>query len=108
MGRHIPREQWGLRIDAWKASGLSANEFAEQDNLGESTLHSWNTKFRRERQRGNRKAPVVANETKFIELKPEPPAQTNEIQRGELSLKIPTSCSKDTLKALLALVRELG
>ena len=49
-------EEWSEMVDEWKASGRSAEDFAENKGVSESSLYTW-----RKRLRDNR-APLVMEE----------------------------------------------
>jgi hypothetical protein len=42
------RAEWAMRVERWKASGLTAKEFAAETGLKASTLTFWSWKLRRE------------------------------------------------------------
>lgn len=47
------REEWRRRVARWRASGLSAKEFAAKHGLNPSTLGWWRSELRREDEAGS-------------------------------------------------------
>ena len=51
---HVERKQkWKARIEAYKASGLSAKEFCKQHNISKKQLYYWLRKESLKEQAGN-------------------------------------------------------
>lgn len=59
------QEQWAERVERWRASGLTAREFAAREGINRRTLTYWSWKLGRER----RARPA------FIEVEPPAPPQ---------------------------------
>ncbi len=41
------REQWAKRVESWKRSGLTAEQFADREGLCVSTLYGWSSALQR-------------------------------------------------------------
>jgi len=93
-------QEWALRVEECRGSGLSIREYCEQQGLSEKTYYYWLRKLRR--------AAIEAAEPKLVELEPKQtmanPGTINVRYRGaELII------TEDTTEALLSRVlRVLG
>jgi hypothetical protein len=47
-------ETWARRVDAWKASGLTAQQYATREGLNANTLRGWRSRLTREARSAGR------------------------------------------------------
>jgi len=71
--RRANRQEWQKRVDRWKASGLTAKEFAAEMGVNAGTLQFWSSKLKRREvrvvaPRAPRVAVPVASS--FLEVRP--------------------------------------
>ena len=104
------------QVRAWRASGLSAAEFAPQVGVHPSTLAWWKWKLRsessrRSRRRGVRPKPKAP--LSFVEIAPLPVAESLrpgvglELQVADGTLRIPEGFEERTLARVLQVLRGL-
>jgi transposase-like protein len=71
------RDEWRKRVDRWKASGLTAAEFAAETGINAGTLQFWRyklSKAAREATAKKDRRPDVGLAASLIELRPPVPA----------------------------------
>jgi hypothetical protein len=105
------REVWAKRIDRWRASGLTAEEFASEIGVKGSTLRHWSWVLGRERrgsgdERGRRARP---REVAFVEVAtPSPlPACVEPLElvvRDGIRIRVPAAFDADALRRVIAAV----
>lgn len=106
------RATWSKRVERWKESGLSAEEFAEKAGLRATTLTWWKWRLGAdERAKTPRalavrsepaKAPPELTPMTFIEMTASVRAEPLEIVlRSEVRVRVPASFDERTLSRLL-------
>lgn len=100
------RETWRKRVGRWRASGLTAQQFAAKTGLNKHTLAIWSSQLRRERRRSGPRA-RRRGRPRFIELEAVP-AQGSAIELvlGAVCVRVPVDFDEDALRRVLAVVRE--
>jgi hypothetical protein len=97
------REQWEERVAQWRASGLTAREFAARNRLKVHTLRHWAWKLRREADGVTSLARVPA----LIELHARAATDDRfEVELGGRRVRVPPSFDPDALRRLLAVLEE--
>ena len=68
MGR-ASRDEWSKRVERWRESGLSGEEFATEIGVNTSSLRNWGWRLAAEKRRGERR-PSTKSEplVEFIEV----------------------------------------
>jgi hypothetical protein len=93
------REQWRERVAQWRASGLTASEFASRNKLKVHTLRHWGWKLGRETGDVTSLARVPA----LIEVHARAATDDRfEIELGGRRVRVPPSFDADALRRLLA------
>jgi transposase len=101
MGRGAA-ETWTKRVDRWRASGLTAKEFAAETGLNAGTLTYWKWRLGRAASGGTRK------KAEFVEVvPPASPAPTPhdafEVVLGNgMEVRVPVRFDADALRRLVA------
>jgi transposase-like protein len=104
----VGRGEWQKRIERWKDSGLSAEQFAAELGINAGTLRYWKYAFEKETR-----SPTAAKSTsapakiaEFVEVRPAVvPAATFELELGsERRLRIPAHFEAAALERLLAVL----
>jgi transposase-like protein len=105
------RDEWQKRVERWKDSGLTAEEFAAETGINAGTLRFWQYKLKKGSQwetPRRRTAPVAPNASSIIELRP--CATSEQDRRFEIELRagrrvhVPASFDPDALRSLLAVL----
>ncbi len=104
------REVWTKRIERWRASGLTAEEFASEIGVKGNTLRHWSWVLGRKRgRRGDglaRRArpPEIA----FVEVAtPAPSASVEPLElvvRDGIRIRVPAAFDADALRRVIAAV----
>src|SRR5919204_260066 len=110
--RRESREVWRKRVERWRDSGLTAQEFASEIGVNVHSLRSWSWRLAAERQRAERPdAPPVAQPLAFVEVTApakEPatqPAQSSPFEivfASGVTVRVPAHFQVDQLRRLLA------
>ncbi len=90
------RDGWLRHLEAWKGSGLSANQYCTENGINKSSFRYWI-----DRDRGKLKT-----KKKFVKLNLQKPIPANEgnnisLKYGSFEIKIPTAFKKQDLENLL-------
>lgn len=114
MSKGKPRDphkeqHWRELLQRWQASGLSVADFCRQEQLAPAAFYAWRRTLRQRDQPVPvpRDAPTVT----FVPLhvRPEPHTDRAALElvlgNGRV-LRIPTGCSLDSMRALLAVLEE--
>ena len=113
MATRATADQWANRVSAWKRSGRTAEEFANEHDLSAKSLRWWSWKLgQRERpqDRGDvaRLIPLRITSTESAPV-PRPADDTLEVRIGErVSIRVGRDFDEATLRRVLAIAREVG
>jgi hypothetical protein len=88
------RDEWANRVRQWRASGLTAGEFATREGINANTLKWWSSRLR------------GAGEAKFIDVTalvtpPQVPA-LEVVVRGSVSLRVQPGFDAALLRAVVS------
>lgn len=104
----VGRAEWQKRIERWKDSGLSAEQFAAELGINVGTLRYWKYSFdKASRSSATPKiTPARPKVADFVEVQPAAaPAATFELELGsERKLRIPAHFEVAALERLLAVL----
>jgi hypothetical protein len=102
------REEWQKRVERWRDSGLSAEQFASELGINPGTLKFWGYKLGKESRAG---AAVPAQrrpsapKTPFVEVRPEPVASIIEVELSNgRRLRVPATFDARVLERLLPIL----
>lgn len=104
----VGRTEWQKRIERWKDSGLTAEQFAAELGINAGTLRYWKYAFDKESR--SPAAPKIASApakvADFVEVQPVvAQAATFELELGpERKLRIPAQFEAAALERLLAVL----
>lgn len=109
------RDEWKKRVERWKDSGLSAEEFAAELGINASTLKFWKYQLGKGERRGRGSAPRQhpkrpGPELPLMEVRPSlsPGAPGFELElAGGKRLRIPTAFESEALTRLLAVLERM-
>lgn len=105
------RAEWQKRVERWKDSGLSAEQFASELGLNVGTLRYW--KYVLGKRGGGETAQGAASSkpSVFVEVAPtavsvvpSAPASVFELEIGNRRLRIPAAFESEALSRLLAVL----
>ena len=91
------RAEWVRLVDQWRASGLTAGQFAEREGIREGTLRHWAWRF----GNGDRGGPG------FLEVVASGSVGASDLEvvlRNELRIRVPTGFDEGTLQRLVAIL----
>lgn len=126
MGRES-REVWAKRVERWRDSGLTAEQFADELGINAGNLRAWSYRLKAERRRGEEPRSAMKAEamtwvevsapTADAEVTPTPeaeapaaPTTTETAEKLELVLasgmtvRVPARFEPEALRRLLAVV----
>lgn len=96
------REVWAERVARWKASGLSAEDFARRHRVGEASLKWWKWKL------GSTSKKAIGLTSKkamspltFVEMTAAVRGEPLEVVVGEVVVRVPSAFDEATLARLL-------
>lgn len=98
------RAEWEKRVERWKDSGLSAEQFAAEIGVNAGTLRQWKYSL------AAKGRPVRAAGSNFVEVKPvaavegRTSAATFELEVRHRRLRIPPQFDADALCRLIAVL----
>jgi transposase-like protein len=101
------REEWQKRVERWRDSGLSAEQFASELGINANTLKFWSYKLakpaaRAEGRRQRKPEPAIAS---FVELRSDVARSAFEVELGNgRRLSVPPSFEPSALERLLAIL----
>lgn len=106
------REVWAKRIERWRASGLTAEEFASEIGVNGNTLRHWSWVLGRRKRRGfgdglaRRTRP---REVAFVEVAPPVPVPASVeplelVVRDGIRIRVPAAFDADALRRVIAAV----
>jgi hypothetical protein len=102
------REEWQKRLERWKDSGLSAEQFSAELGINPGTLKYWKYLLGKEARRSSERTPSTISSTvpQLIELRstPSDSAYFEVLLRNERRLRIPTKFDSDSLTRLLEIL----
>jgi hypothetical protein len=111
------RDVWQKRIERWKDSGLTADEFASELGINAGTLKFWRYRLSRDSKQSSqalqRRKPNSAPKPKdgsarFIEVTPPTRAATTsaiEVALGDAVVRVCDGFREETLSRVLAVLR---
>lgn len=106
------REVWTKRVERWRASGLTADEFASEVGIKSNTLRHWSWLLDREKH-GSRPEPARSarsREVPFVEVvAPEVPGSPSVepielVVRDGIRILVPAAFDADALRRVIAAV----
>ena len=102
----VGRAEWQKRIERWKDSGLSAEQFAAELGINAGTLRYWKYSFDKEARPAVAGTAAPAKAADLVEVRPVVvPAATFELELGlERKLRIPAQFDAAALERLLAVL----
>ena len=113
MGQSSVREQWRKRVERWKDSGLTAQEFAAETGLNFHTLRYWSSRLQGEKRDKGKAATLVASKPRFIEVtealsgtKTMTDGSGLELVVSEVVIRVPVGFDEKTLRQVLSVVRQ--
>ena len=98
------RAEWEKRLERWKDSGLSAEQFAAEIGVNAGTLRQWKYSL------AAKGRAVRAAESSFVEVKPVATVEGSsstavfELEVGRRRLRIPAQFDADALYRLIAVL----
>jgi hypothetical protein len=94
--------EWAARLEAWRTSGKSANEFCAEHGYSAKNLVWWSSHFRRKSAPTAKRQRVILARVvrKPLETRPTPVAVV--VQIGEARVEVPAGADR----AVLAMVLE--
>jgi transposase-like protein len=104
----VGRAEWQKRIERWKDSGLSAEQFAAELGINAGTLRYWKYSFDKEARPAvvAKSTAAAAKAADLVEVRPVlVPGATFELELGlERKLRIPAQFDAAALERLLAVL----
>ena len=102
------REEWQKRVERWRDSGLTAEQFAGELGINAGTLKFWGYKLGKESREAaaprtprRRRAAVPS----FVEVRAEPVVSTFEVELGNgRRLRVPAAFDASVLERLLPIL----
>ena len=91
------REVWAERVARWKASGLSAEEFARKHKVGEASLKWWKWKL------GSTSKKEMSPLT-FVEMTAAVRGEVLEVVVGDVVVRVPSDFDEAALTRLLDVI----
>jgi hypothetical protein len=117
------REVWAKRVERWRESGLSSEQFAAETGINAGNLRAWTYRLKAEQRRSEEKrspvetqaltwvevsAPAGSAATKSESLRaPVPSAATEKLElvlASGMRVRVPASFDAEALRRLLAVV----
>jgi hypothetical protein len=97
------REVWRERVAHWRASGLTAREFAARHGFSANTLSWWRWQL-------GRAVPVREEEkaAAIVEVVATPVDGRLELVVGDRRIRVPVNFDEDTLRRLLSVLEDAG
>lgn len=104
------REAWAKRVERWKASGLTAAEFAARHGLAATSLKWWKWRLGARDRKGAARRHRVLARTTAERMSPLTFVEMSAVVRGEplelvlpngLAIRVPTGFDTETLERLL-------
>jgi len=103
------REEWQKRVERWRDSGLTAEQFAGELGINAGTLKFWGYKLGKE-SREAATTPRAARARRaatpsFVEVRAEPVVSTFEVELGNgRRLRVPAAFDASVLERLLPIL----
>jgi hypothetical protein len=104
------REEWQKRVERWRDSGLSAEQFASELGINAGTLKFWGYKLGKEGRAAARpeRSQGSAAPTPFVEVRREPTASFFEVELGNgRRLRVPAAFEASVLERLLPILERV-
>jgi len=102
------REEWCKRVERWKDSGLTADQYASELGINAKTLQFWKYKLAKPEAsaRRARRRPRVEAALLLVEVQPAPPegGAFELALSGGKRLRIPVAFEAEPLERLLAVL----
>jgi len=95
------RSEWLDRVARWRASRLTASEFAESEGVRGGTLRHWAWRLSKEKREGQQ----VAQAPAFVEFVAPGPGRVDGLEivlRNEVRIRVPEGFDEATLRRLLS------
>jgi hypothetical protein len=90
--------EWRDRVERWRASGLSAEEFAREEGVKAGTLRHWAWYLGRQREKASERSA-------FVEVVTTVSSRELEIVvRDEVRIRVPPDFDEATLRRVLAIM----
>jgi hypothetical protein len=107
-----PRDVWAKRVERWRGSGLTADEFAAEVGVKANTLRHWSWLLKREERTHRRKmSKGTASAASFVEVvagpsfsSPTAPDALDIIVRDSIRIRVPVVFDPDLLRRVIAAV----
>jgi hypothetical protein len=103
-------EEWQKRVERWRESGLTADQFAAELGINAGTLRFWGYKLNKAKRTESKDAPAVRERRKstapaFVEVRTEgrDAGFVLELSNGR-RLRVPQAFEAKTLERLLAVL----
>jgi hypothetical protein len=105
------RAIWAERVEGWRASGLTAEEYASKLGVNARTLVYWKWKLGKEGLRAERIVPKrrpSEERLSFVEVRATAIATGTpiEVVLGEVTVRVRDGFSAETLRGVLDVIRE--
>lgn len=111
MTARTSSDEWRKRVERWRESGLTAEQFAVEVGINAGTLRFWQYKLRKlARGESKSRTPKSASATAapFVEVRAASPINAGfELElAGGRRLRVPTSFDADALQRLLGVLEQ--
>ena len=88
MGNQTAGSQWVHRIEAWKRSGLTADEFGVRNGIKPKQLYWWSWWLRKHGTKPRTAAPVSAPPLRMLPVKVLEPTQSAAVRSHGMALRL--------------------
>jgi len=102
MAARATREEWSKRVERWRESGLTAQEFAAELGVNARTLTYWKWMLTKGRATRSKAPPTALS---FVEMAPVARAEVFELElSGGVVVRVPHDFDAAALRRLLDVV----
>ena len=78
---------WATRVEAWRASGKTVDEFATEQSIKPASLRWWSSQLRRQATAGVAASVPMARVRRASEMRSERPAIVIELDGGRIEVR---------------------
>lgn len=94
--------EWAARLEAWRASGKSANEFCAEHGYSAKNLVWWSSYLRRKAAAAPKRRRVMLARVVRKRVAPPPPAAAIVVQIGSARVEVVAGVDRGALAMVLA------